>query len=90
MNKKISKSLINIGTGIDYSIKEYVKYFLKIILPKKRIKIIFDKTKPNGTPRKLLDVKLAKKYGWKYKTDLKQAILNTFEDYSLQKNNRNI
>ena len=29
-------------------------------------------------------------YGWKYKTDLKQAILNTFEDYSLQKNNRNI
>ena len=90
MNKKVNKTLINIGTGIDYSIKDYVKLFLKIILPNKKIKIIFDKSKPNGTPRKLLDVKLAKKYGWVFKTKLKDALLKTFKDYSFQKNKKNI
>ena len=74
MNKKTNNSLINIGTGYDMTIKQYVEY-LKILLPNKKIKIIFDKTKPNGTPRKLMDVSLAKKYGWKYKTELKDAIL---------------
>ncbi len=82
MNKKTNKSLINIGTGYDMTIKQYVEYFLKILLPNKKIKIIFDKTKPNGTPRKLMDVSLAKKYGWKYKTELKDAVLKTFEYYS--------
>ena len=82
MNKKTNNSLINIGTGYDMTIKQYVEYFLKILLPNKKIKIIFDKTKPNGTPRKLMDVSLAKKYGWKYKTELKDAILKTFEYYS--------
>ena len=75
MNKKIKETLINIGTGIDYSIKDYVKLFLKILIPNKKINIIFDNLKPNGTPRKLLDVKLAKKYGWKFKTNLKDEFL---------------
>ena len=88
MNKKISQTLINIGTGIDYSIKDYVKFFLKILIPNKKVNIIFDKSKPNGTPRKLLDVKLAKKYGWKYKTNLKKAILATYKDYSSEKNKK--
>ena len=88
MNKKINETLINIGTGIDYSIKDYVKLFLKILIPNKKVNIIFDKTKPNGTPRKLLDVKLAKKYGWKFKTNLKNAILATYKDYSSEKNNK--
>tara|TARA_B100000029_G_C17468795_1_gene921210 strand:- start:87 stop:1037 length:951 start_codon:yes stop_codon:yes gene_type:complete len=90
MNKKVNKTLINVGTGIEYSIKNYVKLFLKIIIPNKKINIIFDKSKPNGTPRKLLDVKLAKNYGWVFKTKLKDAILKTFKDYSLQKNKKNI
>ena len=90
MNKKINETLINIGTGVDYSIKDYVKLFLKILIPNKKINIIFDKLKPNGTPRKLLDVKLAKKYGWKFKTNLKDAILATFKDYSLEKNKKKI
>ncbi len=88
MNKKISETLINIGTGIDFSIKDYVKFFLKILIPSKKVNIIFDKSKPNGTPRKLLDVKLAKKYGWKYKTNLKKAILATYKDYSSEKNKK--
>ena len=81
MNKKTKHSLINIGTGRDYSIKEYVKLFLNILIPKKKIKLIFQKNKPNGTPRKLMDVNLAKNYGWKSKIDLKKAILSTYNSY---------
>tara|TARA_B100001996_G_scaffold293241_1_gene233412 strand:- start:432 stop:689 length:258 start_codon:yes stop_codon:yes gene_type:complete len=81
MNKKIKESVINIGTGKDYTIKDYAKLILKIIIPNKRIKIIYDLSKPNGTPRKVLDVSLAKSYGWKSKTNLKDAILKTYESY---------
>ena len=54
---------------------------MSIILPNKNIKIKFDLSKPNGTPRKVLDVSLAKKYGWKAKTNLKDAILETYKDF---------
>ena len=85
MNKKTKHSLINIGSGKDKSIQSYVKLFLKILLPNKRIKIIYDKTKPNGTPRKVMDISLAKKYGWKPKTKIENAILKTYENYVLLK-----
>ena len=81
MNKKTRHSLINIGTGKDFRIKEYVSLFLKILLPKRKIKIVYDKSKPNGTPRKVLDVSLAKKYGWKAKTSIKDAVLKTYHEY---------
>ena len=41
----------------------------------------FDKTKPNGTLRKVLNINLAKKYGWVAKTDIKKAIKITYKDY---------
>ena len=81
MNRKTKHSLINIGTGRDYSIKEYVKLFLKTLIPQKKIKLIFQKNKPNGTPRKLMDVTLAKNYGWKSKVELKKAIITTYNSY---------
>ena len=81
MNKKIKEPLINIGSGKDYSIKYYAELILKILIPEKKIKITLDKTKPNGTPRKVLDISLAKKYGWKSKINLKVAILETYKDY---------
>ena len=91
MNKKITNSLINIGTGKDYTIKDYVKLFLKILAPNQKISIIYDKTKPNGTPRKLMDVNLAKKYGWTYKTDLTEAIKKTYNHYiTNNKNKKNL
>ena len=58
---------------------------IKIINPKKKTKIVFDKTKPNGTPRKVLNINLAKKYGWQAKTNIEQAIRITYQDY-LKKN----
>ena len=81
MNKKTKDTLINIGSGKDYSIKEYAKIFLSIMAPNKRINIKYDLSKPNGTPRKVLDISLAKKYGWKPNFDLKQQILKTYQSY---------
>ena len=85
MKKRFKQTILNIGTGRDYSIKQYVKIILDLILPNKKIKVKYDKSKPNGTPRKVMDVSLAKKYGWKSKTDLKNAIKMTYSDY-LSKN----
>ena len=85
MNKKFKETIINIGTGNDFSIKEYAKIILSLIIPSKKIKIRYDKSKPNGTPRKVMDVTLAGKYGWKSKTDLKEAIRLTYSYYLLKK-----
>ena len=81
MKKKTKHFLINIGTGKDYTIKYYLDLIKKIIIGNRKIKIIFDKKKPNGVPRKVLDISLAKKYGWKSKIDLKTAIKITYNSY---------
>ena len=54
---------------------------LKIFYSDSKIKIFYDKSKPNGTPRKVLDITLAKKYGWKAKTNLFYALKETFLDF---------
>ena len=81
MNKKFKGNIINIGTGKDYSIKEYANLILRLIIPNKKIKIKYDLSKPNGTPRKVLNVSLAKKYGWKYKTNLENTVLETYKNF---------
>ena len=81
MNKRVKESLINIGTGKDFTIKEYAKLLLNIIYPDKKVLIKLDKTKPNGTPRKVLNINLAKRYGWVAKTDINKAIRITYKDY---------
>ena len=85
MNKKTKEFLINIGTGNDFTIKEYVKIISEIIIPKKKFSIKYDKKKPNGTPRKVLDISLASKYGWKSKTKLEKAIKLTYQNYIKEK-----
>ena len=84
MKKKVKETIINIGSGRDFSIKKYAQIISSRINPKINLKIKFDRTKPNGTPRKILDVSLAKKYGWKAKTSLKDAIDKTYLDYLRQ------
>ena len=76
-----SKNVINIGTGIDYSIKSYAKKMLKIILPNNKIQFYFDKSKPNVTPRKMLDVSLAKKYGWRAVFNFDETIIETYKSF---------
>ena len=81
MKKKTKESLINIGTGKDFSIKQYADKILSHILPGKKILIKYDYSKPNGTPRKVLDISLAKKYGWKPKISLDDAINETYQNF---------
>ena len=56
----------------------------KIIL-RKKVTIQFDKTKPNGVFRKVLNISLAKKYGWKPKINLTNAILKLYKSYEKDK-----
>ena len=44
-------------------------------------KIVWDATKPDGTPKKQLDVSLINSLGWKYKIELEEGIRKTYEDY---------
>jgi len=67
-----NSEIINIGTGKDISIKELAETIKNIIEYKE--KIIWDNSKPDGTPKKLLDVSKIKNLGWEHKTKLKQGI----------------
>ncbi|TSC54554.1 MAG: GDP-L-fucose synthase [Parcubacteria group bacterium LiPW_30] len=71
--------IINIGTGVDLSIKSLTEKAKKIIGYSG--KIVWDKSKPDGTPRKLLDVSKLHKLGWKHKVDLDDGIKKTYEWY---------
>ena len=81
MKKKFSETVLNIGTGKDFPIKRYAKMIINQVIPKNKIKIKYDLSKPNGTPRKVLDIKLANKYGWKSKTNLNAAITKTYKSF---------
>ena len=83
LKKKIKEPFINIGTGNDHSIKWYANFIIDQL--GSDIKIKFEKNKPDGMFRKKLDISLAKKYGWRPKTSLKEGFTITFEDF--KKNN---
>jgi len=89
MNKKIKESYINVGTGKDFTITEYAKKIIKIVLKDKKVKIKFDKKKPNGMPRKVLNINLAKKYGWQSKISIDSALKKTYFSYIKNKNTNN-
>ncbi len=79
LRKKTRHSLINIGSGIEMTIKDYANFIKKKFNLK--LKIRYDKSKPNGTPRKIVDTKLAKSYGWKPKFDLNRGFDLTVKDF---------
>jgi GDP-L-fucose synthase len=68
---------VNIGTGEDISIKKLANTIKKVVGYKGEIK--FDSSKPDGTPRKLLNVNRLHKLGWKAKTDLETGITQTYK-----------
>ncbi|GIV44841.1 MAG: GDP-L-fucose synthase [Bacteroidia bacterium] len=70
--------LINIGTGKDISIKELALLIKEIVGYKGELK--FDTSKPDGTPRKLMDVSKLHAFGWKHKIELEQGIRMVYED----------
>ena len=68
---------LNIGTGKDISISELASEISKIVGFDGIIE--YDKTKPDGTPRKLMDVSRINKLGWKYRTELEEGIEKTYK-----------
>ena len=72
-------SHLNIGTGKDISIDGLAKLIAEII--GFNGKIVHDSTKPDGTPRKLLDVSRINSLGWKYNTELRDGIKKTYEHF---------
>jgi GDP-L-fucose synthase len=87
MRKKTKETLINIGTGKDFSIKYYANFVIRNLNANIK-KINFDKSMPDGTLRKLLDVSLANSYGWKSKTSLKEGLLKTYKYFLSKKFSR--
>ena len=87
MKKKIKETIVNIGSGKDFTIKQYAKLICKLLFPQKKIKIKYDLSKPNGTPRKVLNVSLAEKYGWSSKISLKDSIKETYKYFLLENKN---
>lgn len=76
LEKDVGGELINIGTGEDISIAEFAELIAEIVEYKG--KIVFDTSKSNGTPRKLLDVTKANSLGWKHSIQLEDGIRQTY------------
>ncbi len=73
------EQLVNIGTGEDLSIGELAALIKDIV--GFNGKIVFDATKPDGTPRKLMDVTKLHNLGWKHKIELREGIAMAYEDF---------
>ena len=83
LNKKTKESLINVGSGYDLRIIDIVKFILKKLNIK--CKIVLDRSKSDGTPRKIVDSSIAKKYGWFPKINLNDGFDLTFNSYKKNK-----
>lgn len=79
MNTYSGNETINLGTGKELTIKELAELVKKIVGFKGEI--TFDPSKPDGTPRKLLDVSKLEKLGWHYKTELEDGIKLAYDDF---------
>ena len=79
MNHYSGNETVNAGTGKELSIKELTELVAKAV--GYTGKILWDPSKPNGTPRKLLDVSKAEKLGWHYKTELDEGIKLAYMDF---------
>ena len=79
MNNYSGSETVNAGTGKELTIKELTELVARIIGYVGRIE--WDATKPNGTPRKLLDVSKASSLGWTYKTELEDGIIKSYKDF---------
>ena len=77
LENKLPEYLYNIGSGKDISIKQLAETIQNVVGHKGDI--IWDNSKPDGTPRKLLDVSKMRALGWHYSTNLKEGVEKTYE-----------
>jgi len=81
MERGIGEGLYNVGTGTDVSIRELAELILQAVGLDGEIAL--DRSKPDGTPRKLLDVSRMKALGWSARIDLRAGIRGAYEDMRL-------
>jgi GDP-L-fucose synthase len=86
MDNYDKQDFVNIGTGTDVTIKELAETIQKVIGHKGEVK--WDSSKPDGTPRKLLDVSKLHSLGWKHSIELEEGIKSTYEWYLENYNNK--
>jgi GDP-L-fucose synthase len=79
MNNYSDNETVNAGTGKELTIRELTELVARIVGYEGRIE--WDTTRPNGTPRKLLDVSKAKALGWTYQTELEDGIRMAYDDF---------
>jgi GDP-L-fucose synthase len=83
-NNNIEEQNINIGSGVDFTIKQYASKIKKKIGYKG--KIVWDKSKPDGIKRKLLDISLLKKYNFKINNNLDEGLNKVIDHFLLRSN----
>ena len=79
LNNYSGNETVNAGTGVEITIRELAELVAETVGYKGRI--VWDTTKPNGTPRKLLDVSKARRLGWTYKTELADGLRLAYDDF---------
>ncbi|MES2229641.1 MAG: GDP-L-fucose synthase [Pseudomonadota bacterium] len=84
MERDYDGPLVNIGTGEDVTIRELAETVMQVIGFNGRI--VFDTSKPDGTPRKLLDVSRLAALGWHARTALREGILRSYADFAGKEN----
>jgi len=87
MEQELPEHLYNVGTGKDITIKELAEIVQGIVGHKGTIH--WDRSKPDGTPRKLMDVSKLKAMGWQYQTELKEGIKQTYQWFLEHQNTSN-
>lgn len=83
MNNYSESEIINIGTGVDYTIKELVEMIVEIVGYKGNI--LWDTAKPDGTPKRLLDSSKLFNLGWKPKVGIREGLTKTIEWYMINR-----
>jgi len=83
VNTKPMLSHINVGTGKDVTIREMAEVMKEVIGFKGEL--IFDTTRSDGTPRKLIDVTRLENMGWRYSIDLREGLEKTYNWYLKEK-----
>ncbi|MDW1605364.1 MULTISPECIES: GDP-L-fucose synthase [unclassified Vibrio] len=78
-------SHINVGTGVDCTIREMAETMAKVVGFEGEI--VFDASKPDGTPRKLMDVSRLEKLGWRYQVGLEEGLLRTYQWFLANQDN---
>jgi len=82
MNNYIDNRTINVGIGDDITVEELAQTVASVI--GYRGKIVYDTSKPDGTPRKLLDVSKIRELGWRHKVNLRSGVALAYKDYILR------